>query len=87
MIMNKKLTLYLSEEVISRAKAYAQEKGTSVSGLVEDFLSKQTSAYSGESGAEGKVEDAFSSFFGVIDLSDDFDEKEEAMRLRREKHR
>ncbi|MCH8558184.1 MAG: DUF6364 family protein [Balneolia bacterium] len=85
--MNKKLTLYISEDVISRAKAYAQEKGTSVSGLVEDYLAKQTSAYSGEPDAEGKVEEEFVTFFGVIELSDDFDEKDEVMKLRQEKHR
>lgn len=85
--MNKKLTLYLSEDIISRAKVYAKEKGTSVSGLVEDFLSKETSAYQSNSDVEVKVEDEFAAFCGVIELPEEIDEKELAGRIRQEKHR
>jgi hypothetical protein len=36
--MSKKLTLRLDEDVIERAKAYAAERDTSVSQLVEDYF-------------------------------------------------
>jgi len=37
-----KLTLSVNDEVIRRAKRYAAERGTSVSGLVEGYLSLVT---------------------------------------------
>lgn len=36
--MNAKLTLNINEEVITRAKNYAQSRHSSVSRLVEDYL-------------------------------------------------
>jgi hypothetical protein len=36
--MKKKLTLRMNQEAIERAKAYADERGTSVSKLVEQFF-------------------------------------------------
>ena len=36
--MKTKLTLRLDDAVIARAKAYAARRGTSVSGLVEDYF-------------------------------------------------
>lgn len=36
--MQRKLTLRLDDELIMRAKAYADEKGRSVSSLVADFF-------------------------------------------------
>lgn len=36
--MKTKLTLRLDDAVIARAKAYAAARGTSVSGLVEDYF-------------------------------------------------
>jgi len=36
--MKTKLTLRLEGDVIERAKAYATRRGTSVSGLVEDYF-------------------------------------------------
>jgi hypothetical protein len=41
--MQAKLTLTVSPDVIAAAKAYAAETGTSVSQLVEDYLSLVTS--------------------------------------------
>jgi hypothetical protein len=37
-VMSKKLTLRLDEDVIERAKRYADERGTSVSQLVEQYF-------------------------------------------------
>lgn len=36
--MNTKLTLVMEDEVIYKAKSYAQKKGTSLSSLVENYL-------------------------------------------------
>jgi hypothetical protein len=41
--MNTKLTLRLDEELIAKAKVYAERSGTSVSGLVSDFFDVLTS--------------------------------------------
>lgn len=41
--MHAKLTLTVSPDVIAAAKAYAAETGTSVSQLVEDYLTLVTS--------------------------------------------
>jgi len=47
--MSKKLTLRLDEDVIERAKAYASERDTSVSQLVEDYFRALRPAGSNES--------------------------------------
>jgi hypothetical protein len=47
--MSKKLTLRLDEDVIERAKAYAAERDTSVSQLVEDYFRALRSADTNES--------------------------------------
>ncbi len=36
--MNKKLTLTIEQELISRAKKYAKDKGRSLSDLVENYF-------------------------------------------------
>jgi len=41
--MNTKLTLYINESVIARAKIVARKNRTSVSRLVESYLTKITS--------------------------------------------
>lgn len=46
--MKKKLTLRMEQDVIERAKAYAKERGTSVSQLVANYFAALTSAGSGE---------------------------------------
>ncbi|MBK7427200.1 MAG: hypothetical protein IPI60_09295 [Saprospiraceae bacterium] len=40
--MNTKLTLTIEEEVIQRAKAYAKEKESSLSEIVENYLKSLT---------------------------------------------
>jgi len=49
--MKTKLTLRLDEAVIERAKAYAAKRGTSVSGLVEDYFRLVASEPAGGDGA------------------------------------
>ncbi len=40
--MNTKLTLTLDERVINKAKIYARKKGSSLSGIVENYLKAVT---------------------------------------------
>lgn len=42
-----KLTLSVDERVIERAKQYARQRGTSVSGLVEQMLDLAASGFAG----------------------------------------
>jgi hypothetical protein len=46
--MAKKLTLRMDEEVIERAKAYAAERGISVSKLVEQYFAAVTAESSSD---------------------------------------
>ena len=46
--MAKKLTLRMDEEVIKRAKAYADERGLSVSKLVEQYFAAVTTESSSD---------------------------------------
>ncbi|MCS3655846.1 DUF6364 family protein [Salinibacter ruber] len=48
--MSKKLTLRLDEDVIERAKAYAADRDTSVSRLVENYFDELTGREEGEQG-------------------------------------
>jgi uncharacterized protein DUF6364 len=47
--MNAKLTLKLDKEVIERAKEYAQERGLSLSGMVESYFAALAAAEAPES--------------------------------------
>ena len=46
-LMKTKLTLRMEDDVIGRAKAYAMQRGTSVSALVEDYFRLLTASASG----------------------------------------
>ncbi|MBL4753326.1 MAG: hypothetical protein JKY52_07000 [Flavobacteriales bacterium] len=69
--MDSKLTLKLDSAVIESAKKYAKNKNTSLSRLVENYLSWITS---NKTGAE-KISPLVKSLSGVISLSEDFDDK------------
>ena len=51
--MKTKLTLRLDETVIERAKMYAAARGTSVSGLVEDYFRLVAHAAPDPAGGDG----------------------------------
>ena len=55
--MKTKLTLRLDDAVVARAKAYAAARGTSVSGLVEDYF-RLVAAEPGGDGGHGPASDA-----------------------------
>ena len=55
--MKTKLTLSLDDAVIERAKAYAARRGTSVSGLVEDYFRLIAAEPGGAPGGDGAPTD------------------------------
>ena len=69
--MDSKLTLKLDNAVIERAKKYARNKDTSLSRLIENYLSWVTSDKSDIDAISPLVK----SLSGIIDLSDDFNHK------------
>ena len=87
---NKKLTLYLDEEVIRQAKEQAQRSGTSVSDMVEKYLSEKT-GISNQSNRDEMKDDSISAefveFYGVVRVPDDFDEKKTLRDHRLDRHR
>ncbi len=72
---NKKLTLYLDEEVIRQAKEHARRSGTSVSDMVEKYFSEKTGIADRDEMTVGSIPAEFASFYGVVHVPDDFDEK------------
>jgi len=53
--MNTKLTLKLDEEVVDRAKVYAERRGTSLSRIVEGFFAGLTNEKQGAKKPTGVV--------------------------------
>ncbi len=70
--MDKKLTLSLDNTIIEKAKKYAKSNDTSLSKLIESYLSSLTKKNKKESEITPLVE----SLSGVITLDNDFDVKE-----------
>lgn len=64
--MNSKLTLKLNAEIIVKAKKYAEESNTSLSRLVENYLSAITS----KNQEERNINPIIESLTGII-ISDD----------------
>ncbi len=81
--MDRKLTLSLDPEVIERAKEYAKSSNVSLSKLIESYLNFLTSRTKEKSTITPLVE----SLSGVIDLPDDFNEKEAYTRYLIEKYK
>ena len=71
--MDKKLTLSVDKNVIEKAKIYAKLNETSLSNLVEEYLSTLTNIVKSKEQITPLVE----SLSGVIDVSCHFDEKED----------
>jgi Family of unknown function (DUF6364) len=64
--MDNKLTLRLDNDIIERAKAYAQKKNTSLSKLIESYLDVLTN--NGKNEAE-EVTPLVKSLSGIVDIS------------------
>ncbi len=69
--MDKKLTLSLNENIIEQAKSYAKSHNSSISKLIESYLSVLTNRNKRDSAVTPLVK----SLTGVIKLDDDFDFK------------
>lgn len=70
--MDTKLTLKLDQEIIERAKAYAKENNTSLSKLIESYLSLLVFSKN-----EEEVGPVVKSISGVMELPEDYDTKKE----------
>jgi len=71
--MDTKLTLKLDRKIIERAKKYARNKDTSLSRLIENYLSWITS----EKSRADKISPLVKSLSGIINLSENFNHKKE----------
>lgn len=78
--MPTKLTLSINKSVIEKAKSYAKHSGRSLSEIVESYLNKITISQS------SKTDTELNKIFGIIKLSDNFDEKKEIRKIRYDKH-
>ncbi|MFK8161872.1 MAG: DUF6364 family protein [Lewinella sp.] len=67
--MDKKLTLSLNGAVIDRAKSFAKEQGTSLSKMIENYLSLVT----GKEEDDSELTPLVKELSGIISLPDDFD--------------
>jgi hypothetical protein len=79
--MNKKLTLSLNEEVIEKAKIYAEYTGSSLSGLAEDYFEKLISP-----APIPDSSDRLLAISGKIKLPKDFDSDQARRTAVKEKH-
>jgi TusA-related sulfurtransferase len=69
--METKLTLRLKKKVIDQAKKYANDHETSLSKLIENYLS----AITNESGSVERISPLVQSLSGVIEISENEDTK------------
>lgn len=72
--MDTKLTLRLNDDIIAKAKSYAKSHNISLSKIIESYLASITKEQE-----ENKITitPLVESLSGVIELRDDFDDKEE----------
>jgi len=78
--MQSKLILSIDKEIIERAKAFASRSNRSLSEIIDSYLVRITDK------EIGQVDSVLSKLVGVIDLHEEFNEKEEFRRILREKH-
>jgi len=82
--MNTKLTLTIEQPVIERAKAYAKEKGRSLSDIIENYL-KVITTQQRESDTE--ITPLVKSLMGSFKAPADFDYKKELAKGLTEKYK
>jgi hypothetical protein len=80
--MTTKLTLTIEQEVIKTAKVYAQQKGRSLSVLVENYLKTLTENDNNVQDLSPRVK----RLIGAVKLPDDFDYKESLQGSIEQKH-
>jgi hypothetical protein len=80
--MNTKLTLKLDGSVVERAKNYARGKKTSLSKLIEAYLSSIT----GEDEKQDDISPLVQSLSGVVKLPKDYNSKKDYTRYLNKKY-
>jgi hypothetical protein len=71
--MDSKLTLKLDGDIIEKAKLYAKARKISLSDLIENYLQKLTS----EKKSNKEITPLVKSLSGVIDLPEDYKQKDD----------
>jgi hypothetical protein len=82
--MNTKLTLTIEQPVIERAKAYAKEKGRSLSDIIENYLKAITME---QRESDTKITPLVRSLMGSFKAPVDFDYKKELSKRLTEKYK
>lgn len=82
---HKKLTLYIDERVIRRAKAHAGAQGMSVSDMVESYLA-DVSPELDVPVSLAPMSDTLRAFAGIVSLPETMDAEEHAWKQRVERH-
>jgi len=80
--MNTKLTLTIEQSIIEKAKAFAKEKGRSLSDIIENYLKAITS----ENKTTEDISPLVKSLQGSFKAPDSFDYKEELSKGLSEKY-
>ena len=79
--MTTKLTLTVEKSVIERAKSYAKNTGRSLSEIIENYLTTIT-----KESANDELSPKLKKLDGVVNLTEDFDEKAELRSALEKKH-
>jgi ABC-type branched-subunit amino acid transport system ATPase component len=79
--MTTKLTLTVEKEIIEKSKSFAKKTGTSLSNIVENYLTTIV-----EEKQEAQVSEKLSKIVGKVKLPDNFDEKGELLQYLEKKH-
>lgn len=82
---HKKLTLYIDERVIRRAKAHAGAQGMSVSDMVESYLADVSPELDVPVNL-GQLSDTIRAFAGIVSLPEHVDAEDHAWKERVERH-
>jgi hypothetical protein len=83
--METKLTLRMDENVIERAKIYARNHKISLSKMIESYFNSLTET--NENSTEIKISELVESISGVIQVPNDFDDKNEYRNYLDEKYK
>jgi hypothetical protein len=83
--METKLTLRMDEDVIERAKIYARNHKISLSKMIESYFNSLTET--NDNSNEIKISELVESISGVIQVPNDFDDKNEYRNYLDEKYK
>ncbi|MBK8746863.1 MAG: hypothetical protein IPM04_03105 [Saprospiraceae bacterium] len=79
--MTTKLTLTVEKSIIERAKLYAKNTGRSLSEIIENYLATIT-----EESSTKELSPKLKKIVGVVNLPEEFDEKQELRSAIENKH-